>query len=114
MFEHLTGKYEGNNSPMDDKEDGREEWVAAQAIEVRNDFKLAVAAIEWDMDQTGSDALIPYLARWWNAHSTFRQEDKQATTRNMHAMLQSLAEDYADQVLWPQYVAKVKNGDFEG
>lgn len=114
MFEHLTGKYEGNNSPMDDKEDGREEWVAAEAIEIRCTPKRMIDALVWDGEQTGSEEVYDFLSLWMAAQCHFCDERKKLNAKLLKDVVQEVAERYADQVLWPQYVAKVKNGDFLG
>jgi hypothetical protein len=113
MFEPI-GKYEGNNSPMDAKEDGREEWVAAEAIEIRSDYRKMLHALTWDGEQTGSEDVYEAVSVWMTIHQYFDAGGRASASDKLRVVLQELAERYADQVLWPQYLAKVKNGNFEG
>ena len=99
---------------MDAKEDGREEWVAAEAIEVRCTPWRMYEALVWDGEQTGSEDVYTYVACWMVSHSHWGDEQRVKFTADLKGILQELAERYADQVLWPEYVQKVKNGNFEG
>jgi hypothetical protein len=99
--------------PSDDKEDGREEWVAAEAIEIRCTPKRMYDALVWDGEQTGSWDVYDFLALWMMAQCHFCDARKELNSKHLKEVLQELAERYADQVLWPAYQAKVKNGDFD-
>ncbi len=93
-----------------DLPDGKEEWVAEKAMEVRGDFKLMKAALEWDGEQTGSDDLYEALAIWMNAHSFFDEQVRETAVKSLRICCQELAERYAEFVLFPAMLEGLKNG----
>jgi len=109
MFEPLTP--ESKTNPPDHKPDGREEWVAGMAIEIRCDTRLMMYALEWDAEKTGAESIFAHLAEWTKAQYHLSDSWKSKATEVLKDVMQELADEYADQVLWPEYLKKLKNGD---
>lgn len=105
--------------PMDPPEafdlpDGKEEWIAEKAIDIRCSIPLMCAALEWDGDQTGSAVIYDHLATWmkWQCH--FADEERDESAQALKSALQELAERYAEYVLLPAHIEKMKKGDYCG
>lgn len=101
--------------PADYKEMvGKEEWVAEKAMEVRSTPKLMYEALLWDGEQTGTDEIYGALAEWTNGRQFFNKDDREIDDNCLLYHLQELAERYAEYVLLPAHIEKMKNGNFEG
>lgn len=113
MFEPVTP--ENKLYPTDSKEMvGKEEWVAEKAMEVRSDFELLFDALEWDGERTGSEDVYRALSVWMTMHQYYDAGGRANASENMRVVLQELAERYAEYVLLPAHIEKMKNGDFAG
>lgn len=113
MFEPVTP--ESKLYPTDSKEMvGKEEWVAEKAIDIRCSMQLMKAALEWDGEQTGSEDVYDALALWMHAACHHGQPLKMDGRKGLLSTLQELAERYAEYVLLPAHIEKMKNGDFAG
>ena len=97
-----------------DLPDGKEEWVAEKAMEVRAYPKLMFRALEWDGEQTGTIDIYRILADWMMSRQYFDEEEKDEKDNELTIVLQELAERYAEYVLYPAFIASVNNGDFLG
>jgi hypothetical protein len=98
--------------PTDSKEEiGKEEWIAEKAMEVRADPKLMYAALEWDGEQTGSEDVYGNLAMWMAAYTNLGDEFE--AEENLVKVLYELAERYAEYVLLPAHIEKMKKGAFD-
>lgn len=101
--------------PTDSKEMvGKEEWVAEKAIEICADSKLMFKALEWDGENTGSEDVYSQLAEWSVAHFGPSETKEFMNGISMGKVLSELAERYAEYVLLPAHIEKMKNGDFAG
>jgi hypothetical protein len=115
MFEPIDPR------PLDPPEafdipDGKEEWIAEKAMEVRNDVKLMYDALDWENGETGFgfDDVVTYLSAWMVDHQTFDDEKKLLRSNQLREVLQEVCERYAEYVLLPAHLEKMKNGDYLG
>jgi hypothetical protein len=105
--------------PMDPPEafglpDGKEEWIAEKAIEIRCSIPKMKAALEWDGEQTGSGDIYDVLSVWMYADSHHGESLKDVAKTQLTGVLQELAERYAEYVLLPAHIEKMKKGDYCG
>ena len=101
--------------PTDSKEEiGKEEWIAEKAIEIREDQKLMYAALEWDGEQTGSEEVYQQVASWMSVYAFLGVNEREKASQDLKLVLQELAERYAEYVLLPAHIEKMKNGDYLG
>lgn len=101
--------------PTDSKEMvGKEEWVAEKAMEVRSNPKLMFAALEWDGEQTGSEEVYHMLAEWMKSYQFFDLHKRSETSAHLELAMHEIAVSYAEYVLLPAHIEKMKNGNFEG
>lgn len=113
MFEPVTP--ESKLYPTDHKEMvGKEEWVAEKAMEVRADPKLMFKALEWDGEGWGSVEVYHMLADWMKSRQYFREAGRFEASANLEGVLNELAERYAEYVLLPAHIEKMKKGDYCG
>jgi hypothetical protein len=97
-----------------DLPDGKEEWIAEKAMEVRADPKLMYAALEWDGEQSGSEDVYDNLSQWVASYQFFDHEGRIGANSCLLSVCAELAERYAEYVLLPAHIQKMKNGDYCG
>jgi len=103
---------ESKTNPPDHKPDGREEWVEDKAYDIFESPRHMFKALEWDSENTESEYVLGCVADLMRA-TTLGGEDELHILGKLRECCKQIADEYADQVLWPEYLKNVKDGLFD-
>lgn len=94
-----------------------EEWIADKSIELRGDREKIADALEWYGAEHGNEDLHSAVANWMSVHqvegSAFFQKQDRAQLA-LEGSIETILNAYTEEVLFPQHLKSIENGDFHG